>query len=63
MIGERFVQRLAQRLATEKNIERFVKYYWIVSTLRLMLGFTIMFLILLAGYRFGDLISWLRWFE
>ncbi len=58
MIGERFVKRLAEKLGSEKNVERFVRYYWIVSTFRLMVGFTIMALILLFGYEFGDLVKW-----
>ncbi len=58
MIGENLVRRIAERLATEKNVERFVKYYWLVSTFRLALGFSIMFLILLFGYKFGDLVKW-----
>ena len=60
MIGEKFVRKLVERIATEKNIERFVKYYWIVSTFRLMVGFTIMMLILLGGYKFSDLVKWLE---
>ena len=60
MIGENFVRKLVERLATEKNIERFVKYYWLVSTFRMMVGFAIMMLILLGGYKFGDLIGWLK---
>ena len=61
MIGERFVKKLVERLATEKNIERFVRYYWLVSTFRMMVGFTILMLILLCGYKFGDLVRWLEW--
>ena len=60
MIGEKLVLKLVERLATEKNIERFVKYYWLVSTFRMMVGFTIMLLILIGGYKFGDLIKWLE---
>ena len=58
MIGEKFVRRLAEKLGSEKNVERFVRYYWIVSTFRMMVGFTIMLLILLFGYKFGDLVKW-----
>jgi hypothetical protein len=58
MIGEKFVRRLAEKLGSEKNVERFVRYYWIVSTFRMMVGFTIMLLILLFGYKFGDLAKW-----
>ena len=61
MIGERFVKKLVERLATEKNIERFVRYYWLVSTFRMMVGFAILMLILLGGYKFGDLVRWLEW--
>ncbi|MDI9610461.1 MAG: hypothetical protein QFX36_03945 [Archaeoglobales archaeon] len=59
MIGEKFVLKLAERLGTEKNIERFVKYYWLVSTFRLVLGTTIAILILLFGYRFSDTVGWI----
>uniref|UniRef100_A0A7C3ZN15 Uncharacterized protein n=1 Tax=Archaeoglobus fulgidus TaxID=2234 RepID=A0A7C3ZN15_ARCFL len=59
MIGEKFVQKIARRIATEKNIERFVKYYWIVSTFRLSLGASIALLILFFGYRFEDTVKWI----
>ena len=49
----RFVE---EKVLSDKNIERFVKYYWIVSTLRLVLGFSLMVLILLFGYRLWDLV-------
>ena len=49
----RFIE---ERVLTDRNIERFVKYYWIVSTFRLIVGFSIMVLILLFGYRFWDLV-------
>ncbi len=58
MVGEEFVRKIAERITTEKNIERFVKYYWLVSTFRMALGFSIMLLILLFGYKFGDLVKW-----
>jgi len=58
MIGERLVRRIAERLGSEKNVERFVRYYWLVSTFRMMVGFTVMALILLFGYEFGDLVRW-----
>ena len=57
MVGEEFVRKIAERITTEKNIERFVKYYWLVSTFRMALGFSIMLLILLFGYKFGDLVK------
>ena len=47
---------IEEKLLSQKNIERFVKYYWIVSTARLILGFTLMYLILIAGYSFTDLL-------
>ncbi len=47
---------IEDKIVSEKNIERFVRYYWIISTFRLVLGVTIMLLILLAGYKFGDLL-------
>ena len=59
MIGERFVLKIAEKLGSEKNIERFVRYYWLISTFRLMVGVTIMVLILLFGYRFEDLVKWI----
>ena len=49
----RFIE---ERVLTDRNVERFVKYYWLVSTFRLMVGFSIMVLMLLFGYRFWDLI-------
>ena len=58
MIGEEFVRRLAEKLMSEKNIERFVKYYWLVSTFRLALGASIAILILLFGYKFSDTVKW-----
>ena len=58
MIGEEFVRRLAERIATEKNVERFVKYYWLVSTFRLSLGASIALLILFFGYKFEDTVKW-----
>ncbi len=59
MIGEKVVRKIAERIGSEKNIERFVKYYWMVSTFRMMVGFTIMALILLFGYKFKDLVRWI----
>ncbi len=53
---EKVVRWAEKKIVTEKNLERFVKYYWIVSTFRLVLGLTIMMLILLVGYKFGDLV-------
>ena len=58
MIGERFVLKVAEKLGSEKNIERFVKYYWLVSTLRLALGASIAMLILLFGWEFKDTVRW-----
>ena len=55
-VGEAIYRWLERKVITEKNIERFVKYYWLISTFRLALGFTIMLLILLAGYEFEDLL-------
>ena len=59
MIGEKLVRRIAERIATEKNVERFVRYYWIVSTFRLSLGASIALLILFFGYRFEDTVKWI----
>ncbi|MCS7129785.1 MAG: hypothetical protein NZ872_00005 [Archaeoglobaceae archaeon] len=58
MIGEKFVLKLAEKLGSEKNVERFVRYYWLISTFRLALGASIAILILLFGYRFSDTVSW-----
>ncbi|MBO8179977.1 MAG: hypothetical protein H0Z19_05775 [Archaeoglobus sp.] len=59
MPGEELVRRfLERRVLTEKNIERFVKYYWLVSTARMVLGVTILILILIGGLKFGQLIPW-----
>ena len=53
---EKFRRFVEERVLSDKNIERFVKYYWIVSTLRLVLGFSLMVLMLLFGYRLWDLV-------
>ncbi len=59
MPGEELVRRfLERRVLTEKNIERFVKYYWLVSTARMVLGVTILILILIGGLEFSQLIPW-----
>jgi len=58
MIAESFIQKLAEKLMSEKNVERFVKYYWLVSTFRLALGASIAILILLFGYKFSDTVRW-----
>ena len=55
-LSEAVFKWVEKHIVTEKNIERFVKYYWIVSTFRMALGFTIMFLILVCGYKFEDLL-------
>jgi hypothetical protein len=59
MIGEKLVLRIAEKLGSEKNVERFVKYYWLVSTLRLALGASIAILILLFGLKFRDTVRWI----
>jgi hypothetical protein len=59
MIGEKLVLRIAEKLGSEKNVERFVKYYWLVSTLRLALGVSIAILILLFGLEFRDTVRWI----
>ncbi len=56
MIGETFVKNLVDKLTDEVNIARFVKYYWIISTLRLIIGFTILMFIILKGYKFANLV-------
>ena len=53
---EKFRRFVEEKVLNDKNIERFVKYYWIVSTLRMVLGFSLMMLILLFGYRLWDLV-------
>ena len=53
---EKFRRFVEEKVLSDKNIERFVRYYWIVSTLRLVLGFSLMMLILLFGYRLWDLV-------
>ena len=58
MIGEKLVLKLAEKLSSEKNVERFVRYYWLVSTARLALGAAIAILILLFGYEFRDTVRW-----
>ncbi|WP_202319642.1 hypothetical protein [Archaeoglobus neptunius] len=59
MPGEELVRRFLERkVLTEKNVERFVKYYWLVSTARMVLGVTILILILMGGLKFGQLFPW-----
>ncbi len=58
MIGEKLVLKIAEKLGSEKNVERFLKYYWIISTLRLALGASIAILILIFGYKFADTVRW-----
>ena len=58
-VSEAVFRWIEKHVVTEKNIERFVKYYWIVSTFRVALDFTIMLLILVGGYKFNDLLP--RW--
>ncbi len=41
-------QRIFQFLTDEENIVRILKYWWIISTLRIAIG-TIIFLIILFG--------------
>ncbi|MCS7119066.1 MAG: hypothetical protein RMH75_01910 [Archaeoglobaceae archaeon] len=59
MIGEKLISRIAEELGSDKNVERFVKYYWLISTLRLAIGASIAILILLFGYEFGDTVKWI----
>ncbi len=59
MPGEELVKRfMEEKVLTEKNVERFVKYYWLVSTARMVLGVTILILILIGGFKFGQLFPW-----
>ncbi len=59
MLGDRFVKRLIEeKILTDKNIERLVKYYWVISTARMVLGVTILILILFEGYKLSQLIPW-----
>ena len=60
MPGEGFVRKLVERVLSDKNIEGFVRYYWIISTARMVIGFTILILILIGGYKFGQLIPFGR---
>ena len=59
MPGEELVKRfMEEKVLTEKNVERFVKYYWLVSTARMVLGVTILILILIGGFKFRQLFPW-----
>ena len=60
MPGEELVRKFVERILSDKNIERLVKYYWMVSTARMVIGFTILVLILIGGYKFGQLIPFGR---
>ncbi len=53
---EKLRRFIEERVLSDKNMEKFVRYYWIVSTFRLVLGFSLMMLILLFGYRLWDLV-------
>ena len=55
-LGDIIARWVEKHVITEKNLERLLKYYWIISTFRIGLGLAIMFLILVAGYKFGDLL-------
>jgi len=53
---DRLRRFIEEKVLTDRNIERLVKYYWIVSTFRLVVGFSLMVLILVFGYRLWDLV-------
>ena len=55
-VRERIAEVVERKLLSDKNIERFLRYYWVVSTFRMVLGFVIMVLILVVGYKFEDLV-------
>ena len=53
---DRLRRFIEEKVLSDKNIERLVKYYWIISTFRLVVGFSLMVLILVFGYRLWDLV-------
>ncbi len=55
-LANRIARWIDRKIITDRNIELFLKYYWLISTFRLILGFTILVLIILMGYRFDSLI-------
>jgi len=55
-VAERIGRWIDEKIITDRNIELFLKYYWIVSTFRLVLGFTLLVLIVVMGYRLDNLV-------
>ena len=55
-LANRIVRWVNRKIITDRNIELFLKYYWIISTFRLALGFALLVLIVVMGYRFDNLI-------
>ena len=55
-LSEALFKFAERHVFTDKNLERFVKYYWIISTFRLVVGFTVMFLICFEGYKLYQLV-------
>ncbi len=55
-LSDRIARWIDKKILNDKNIERFLKYYWIISTFRLVLGFTLLVLIVVMGYRLDNLV-------
>jgi len=55
-LANRIARWIDKKIITDRNIELFLKYYWIVSTFRLVLGFTLLVLIVVMGYRLDNLV-------
>ncbi len=55
-LANRIARWIDRKIITDRNIELFLKYYWIISTFRLVLGFALLVLIVVMGYRFDNLI-------
>ncbi len=55
-LSNKIARWIDKKILNDRNIELFLKYYWIVSTFRLVLGFTLLVLIVVMGYRLDSLI-------
>jgi hypothetical protein len=44
--------RILRWVFSDKNRERYLKYWWIISTIRIAVGISLLLLMILAGYKF-----------
>jgi|GEM_PF-1285404 hypothetical protein len=45
-------ERILRWVFSEKNRERYLKYWWIISTIRIVVGISLLLLMILGGYKF-----------